>query len=87
MEHMGYLRFMEKLTKCCFWFGTYIKPCIIWDPKSLNSIPEKVFLTKTKLNNIDVLISKDLIDTDISHDEFVSVNMLEEWHGRSSEKS
>ena len=33
-----------------------------------------VLLTKTKLNNIEVLISKALIDSNISHDEIVSVN-------------
>ena len=31
-------------------------------------------MLKTKLNTIDVLISKALIDSNISHDEFVSVN-------------
>ena len=33
-----------------------------------------VLLEKDKLNTIEVLISKTLIDTYISHDEFVSVN-------------
>ena len=33
-----------------------------------------VLLTKTKLNTIEVLISKALIDSNISHDEIVSVN-------------
>ena len=33
-----------------------------------------VFLAKTKLDSIKVLISKALIDSCISHDEFVSVN-------------
>ena len=31
-------------------------------------------LAKSKLNSIEVLISKDLIDSNISHDEFVLVN-------------
>ena len=31
-------------------------------------------LAKTKLNNIDVLISKSLIDSYISHDKFVLIN-------------
>ena len=31
-------------------------------------------LRKTKLNTIEVLISKDLIDSYISHKEFVSAN-------------
>ena len=39
-----------------------------------------VLLAKTKLNNIEVLISKDLIDSYISLDEFVSVNnVLKEY--------
>ena len=33
-----------------------------------------VLSEKDKLNTIEVLISKTLIDTYISHDEFVSVN-------------
>ena len=33
-----------------------------------------VLLAKSKLNNIKVLISKALIDSNISHDEFVLIN-------------
>ena len=33
-----------------------------------------VLLAKSKLNSIEVLISKALIDSNISHDEFVSIN-------------
>ena len=33
-----------------------------------------VLLPKTKLKNIEFLISKGLTDSDISHDKFVSVN-------------
>ena len=35
---------------------------------------EIVLLAKTKLSTAQVLISKDLIDLDIRHDEFMSVN-------------
>ena len=35
---------------------------------------EIVLLAKTKLSTSQVLISKDLIDLDIRHDEFMSVN-------------
>ena len=35
-----------------------------------------VLLTKSKLNSIEVLISKALIDSVISHDEFVLINNL-----------
>ena len=38
-------------------------------------------LSKSKLNSIDVLISKALIDTVVSHDEFVLVdNFLREYN-------
>ena len=33
-----------------------------------------VLLAKDKLNSIEVLVSKALIDSNISHDKFVSVN-------------
>ena len=40
-----------------------------------------VLLVKFKLNSIEVLISKALIDSNISHDEFVSTNnMLKEYN-------
>ena len=43
-------------------------------------------LAKTKLNTEEALISKDLIDSDISHDEFVSVNnVLKEYDDMKEE--
>ena len=33
-----------------------------------------LLLSKSKLNNVEVLISKALIDSNISHDEFVLIN-------------
>ena len=45
-----------------------------------------VLLGKDKLNTIEVLISKSLIDSYISHDEFVSVNnTLREYNEIKSE--
>ena len=39
------------------------------------------WLGKNKLNNIEVLISKALTDSYISHDEFISVNnVLREYY-------
>ena len=38
-----------------------------------------VFLAKSKLNRIEILISKALIDSVISHDEFVLINMSKEY--------
>ena len=40
-----------------------------------------VLLAKSKLNRIEVLISKTLIDSVISHDEFVLINnVLKEYY-------
>ena len=40
-----------------------------------------MLLTKAKLNTIEVLISKSLIDSCISHDEFISINdVLREYN-------
>ena len=45
-----------------------------------------VLLRKDKLNTIEVLISKALIDSYISHDEFVSVNnVLKEYNKMKEE--
>ena len=52
--------------------------------KTYNSIIKKkkkkcdkmVFLAKSKLNSINVLISKALIDSNTSHDEFVLINKV-----------
>ena len=45
-----------------------------------------VLLAKTKSNSIEILFSKTLIDSNISHDEFASVNMLKNmriWNKKS----
>ena len=42
-------------------------------------------LTNNKLNSIEVLISKVLIDSNISQDEIVSVNMLKEYDDMKEE--
>ena len=45
-----------------------------------------MLLGKEKLNTIEVLISKTLIDSYISHDEFVSVNdVLREYNEMKKE--
>ena len=45
-----------------------------------------VLLTKSKLNNIKVLISKALIDSNIGHDEFVLINnVLKEFYDMKKE--
>ena len=42
--------------------------------KKKNKQDKIVLLAKSKLNNVEVLISKGLIDSVISHDEFVLIN-------------
>ena len=37
-----------------------------------------VLLAKSKSNNIEVLISQTLMNSNISHDEFVLINNMEE---------
>ena len=45
-----------------------------------------VLLAKPKLNSIEVLISKALIDSNISHDEFVLINnVLKEFYDTKEE--
>ena len=45
-----------------------------------------VLLAKSKLNSIEVLISKALIDSNISHDEFVLINnVLKEFYDMEEE--
>ena len=62
--------------------------------KKYNSIIKKekkkhdkiVLLAKTKLNSIDVLISKALIASNISHDEFVLINNVQKEYGNIEEE-
>ena len=44
-----------------------------------------VLLAKSKLNSKEVLISKGLIDSNISHDEFVLINVLKEFYDLKQE--
>ena len=45
-----------------------------------------VLFTKSKLNSAEVLISKTLINSIISHDEFVLINnVLNEYNGMKEE--
>ena len=47
---------------------------------------KRVLLAKTMLNSIEVLLSKDLIDLNSSHDEFVSINnVLKEYNDTKKE--
>ena len=42
--------------------------------KKMKKRDKMVLFEKSKLNNIEVLISKALTDSNISHDEFISIN-------------
>ena len=62
--------------------ATGLKICVITagikEYKSINKNKKKhdkiVLIAKSKLNSIEVLISKALIDSNISHDEFVLID-------------
>ena len=64
--------------------ATGLKICVITagikEYKSINKNKKKhdkiVLIAKSKLNSIEVLISKALIDSNISHDEFVLIDNL-----------
>ena len=54
---------------------------VLKDYKSITKKKRKkhdkiVLLTKSKLNDIETLICKDLIETNNSHDEFILINVL-----------
>ena len=54
--------------------------------KKKNKHDKIVLLAQSKLNNIEVLISKALIDSNISHDEFVLINnVLKEYDDMKAE--
>ena len=54
--------------------------------KKKNEHDKIVSLAKSKLNSIEVLISKVLVDSNISHDEFVLIkNVLNEFHDMKEE--
>ena len=48
--------------------------------KKKNKQDKIILLTKSRLNSIEVLISKALIDSNISHDEFVLINNVLKEH-------
>ena len=52
----------------------------------MNRHDKIVLRAKSKLNDIEVLISKVLIDSNISYDEFVLINnVLKEFHDMKEE--
>ena len=67
-----YFEFCNRLKVCATAGGIKKYKAII--KKKKKNHDKVVFLPKSKLNKIEVLIFKALIDTNISHDEFVSIN-------------
>ena len=74
--------------------ATGLKICVITagikEYKSINKNKKKhdkiVLIAKSKLNSIEVLISKALIDSNISHDELVLTNnVLKEFYDMKEE--
>ena len=54
--------------------------------KKNNKLHKIVLIAKYKLNSIEVLISKTLIDSNVSHDEFVlKNNVLKEFYDMKEE--
>ena len=63
-----------------------IKKCKSIIKKKIKKRNEIVLLAKSKLNRIKVLISKTLIDSNISHHEFVLINNTLKEYDRMKEK-
>ena len=74
---IGITSSLIELTICAITAGIKKYKSII---KKMKKNDKTVLLAKSKLNKIDILISKTLIDSNISHDEFVLINnMLKEF--------
>ena len=64
-----------------------IKKCKSIIKKKKKKHDEIVLLAKSKLNSIEVLISKALINSNISHDEFVLINNVLKEYDDMKEKT
>ena len=67
--------------------ATGIKKCKSIIKKKKKKHDEIVLLAKSKLNSIEVLISKALINSNISHDEFVLINNVLKEYDDMKEKT
>ena len=65
-------RLFKKKNQCALAAGIKKYKSII--KKKKKKLDKIELLAKSKLNNIEVLISKAFIDSNISHDEFVLIN-------------
>ena len=69
---IGITSFVVVLKICAI--AAWIKKCNSIMKKNKKKHDKIVLLGKSKLNSIEVLISKALIDSDISHGEFALIN-------------
>ena len=82
---MGISRFAEAIKICAITAGIKRYKSII--KKKRNKHDQIVLLSKIKLNSVEVSISKALIDSNISHNEFGSVNnVLKEYDHMKKKK-
>ena len=70
----GFASFAIGLKTCVFTAGIKMYKSLIKKKKKKHD--KMVLLAKSKLNSIEVLICKSLIDSVISHDEFVLINKV-----------
>ena len=63
-----------------------IKKCKSIIKKKKKKHNKIVLLAKSKLNSIEVLISKVLVDSNIGHDEFVLINNVVKEYGNIKEE-
>ena len=81
---MGITSSLIGLKICAIAAGTKKYKSIIKEKKKKHD--KIVLLAKSKLNSIEVLLSKALMDSNISHDEFVLMNnVLTEWDDMKEE--
>ena len=80
---VGIANFAVGLKICVITAGIKKYKSIIKNKRKKNN--KLVFLTKAKLNTIEVFISKVLIDSYINHDEFVSVNNVLREYNQTNE--
>ena len=79
-----YCKFCNNNKNFCYICRKY--KSVIKKKKKKKKNDKTVLLVKNKLNTVDVLISKALIDSNISHDEFASVNnVLKEYDDTKEE--
>ena len=82
---LGITRFAIGLKTCATAAGIIKYKSIIKKKKKRHD--KIVFLAKSKLNSIEVLLSKALIDSNISHEEFVLINNVLKEYGNMKKET